>query len=70
MKMKKILALLLILASFTLASCGDKRDDTKRIDQPSEEIALDLKLEDVNLDTLYTPVKVINLPPETRILEI
>ncbi|MBE6137356.1 MAG: hypothetical protein E7176_03065 [Erysipelotrichaceae bacterium] len=44
--MKKILALLLILASITLASCGKKKDDTKRIDQPGEAIALDLKLEE------------------------
>lgn len=47
MKMKKILALLLMVASLTLASCGGKKDDTKRIDQPNEQIALDLKLEDV-----------------------
>lgn len=44
--MKKILAFLLILSSFTLASCKGK-DTTKRIDQPSEELIAEFQLDKV-----------------------
>jgi len=44
--MKKILTFLLILSCFTLASCKSK-DTTKRIDQPTDELVAEFKLDAV-----------------------